>query len=151
MLNQPARCGFFDDPPIPFLLFKLVGNLHGGAGRCSGLRAEADVGGSLITLNDDGGEIRIEGLHVEGAERGEMLAHCGANSFVVGRFLFATRDESESQGTRRDGGFVKELFHRDLIQNCSAIFVRARTLIPAPFASGAVRKNATTSLSRAPP
>src|SRR5882724_5063220 len=145
MLNQPARCGFFDDPPIPFLLFKLIGNLHGGACGCSSFGAEADDGGSLITLNDDGGEIRIEGLHVEGAERGEVLAHRGTDGFVVGRLLFATRDESKSQSTRRDGDFAKRLLHRDLIQNCSAIFVRTRTLIPAAFASGAVRKTAATS------
>ncbi len=133
MLNHTARCGFFDDPPIPFLPFESIRNLHGGAGGCSGFRAEADFGGSLIILNRDIGEIGFEGLHVEGAERGEMLAHCATDGFVVGRLLFATRDESKSQRTRRDGDFVKGLFHRDLTQNCSAIFARTRTLIPVAF------------------
>ena len=133
MLNHAAGRGFFDDPPIPFLSFELIGNLDGGAGGCSVLWAEADIGGGLIILDDDGGEIRIEGLHVERTERREMLTHCGANSFVAGRLLFAARGESKNQGTRRDGGFVKELFHGDVIQNCSAIFVKARTLIPVAF------------------
>src|SRR5438046_6644641 len=110
MLDHAAGRGFFDDPPIPFLSFELIGNLDGGGGGCSVLWAEADIGGGLIILDDDGGEIRIEGLHVERTERREMLTHCGANSFVAGRLLFAARGESKNQGTRRDGGFVKELF-----------------------------------------
>src|SRR5256885_2324634 len=133
MLNHTAGCGFFDDAPIPFLSFELIGNLHGGASRCSGFRAKADVGGSLIILNRDISEVGGEGLHVERTERREMLTHCGANSFIVGRLLFAARDETKSQGTRRDGDFVKELFHLDLRQNCSAIFARPRTLISAAF------------------
>jgi len=100
---------------------------------CSSFGAEADVGGGVIILNGNIGEVGFEGLHVEGAERGEVLAHRGTEGFVVGRLSFATRDESKSQGTRRDGNFVKGLFHRDLGQNCSAIFVRAWTLIPVAF------------------
>jgi len=88
-------------------------------------RAEADFGSSLIILNRDIGKVGCDACRFKVPSEEEMLTHCGANSFIIGRPFVRSQRRSKSQGTRRDGGFCEGTFSSRPYTNCSAIFVRA--------------------------
>src|SRR5215813_3257673 len=146
MLDHSAWRGCLHNAPNAVLLLQLVGNLHRSVRWSTALGAEAHIRAGLIIVDSDAAEICVHCLEVQGAKRNKMLAHCGANGFIVALLLFAASEQRQNNKTQDSCRFREWLALRG---NSHAIYSNARgpkpphLRQPALYSSRQLSRNST--------